>query len=415
MSEGTSETARYAFSARSYEWRLYSEAEAIEKQLKAEVERARAQHAFVVCSKSITGKTRTVGRIREALGSLFAGVFDGIEVDSTYRSVEQATAAAREAGADLLIAVGGGSVIVATRAVDVFLCEPSNPFEIMTQYSPGKPAYSPRLNAPKLPIINIVTTPTSAMNRAGTGLKNDDLDHRMEYFDPKTRPVSLFWDWEALLATPLEVIRSTATTTFSGALSGLGSHALNPLAEGDRDQIFRLARRAYERLVTHPEDVDVRIDLCAAALLSNRSADDAASGGISSGGRSISGNYAVSTALHVRYPSVGQGESTTVLAATVARRSAASATLDQVRPICEALGAWKDGMTGSDAQLAIADALEALYQRVGMPTRVRELNIPKEDLPRIARDTIKNFNANSGARSEDDQVRESLELLEAAW
>ena len=90
-----------------------------------------------------------------------------------------------------------------------------DPYALMTQYPPGQPAYSPRLLAPKPPILNIVTTPTTAMNRAGSGLKNDALDHRMEFYDPKTRPVALFWDAEALLTTPPELVRSTATTAFS--------------------------------------------------------------------------------------------------------------------------------------------------------------------------------------------------------
>jgi len=49
------------------------------------------------------------------------------------------------------------------------MAEPGDPFQLMTQYPEGKPAYSPRLLAPKPPIVNIPTTPNSAMNRAGTG------------------------------------------------------------------------------------------------------------------------------------------------------------------------------------------------------------------------------------------------------
>ena len=104
---------------------------------------------------------------------------------------------------------------MATRAVAIFMAEAGDPFQIMTQYPEGKPAYSPRLLAPKPPIINIPTTPTSAMNRAGTGLKNPDLDHRMEYFDPKTRPQAIFLDEDALLSAPPDLIRSTATTVFA--------------------------------------------------------------------------------------------------------------------------------------------------------------------------------------------------------
>ena len=169
-----------AFRAAGYNWRLYCGPQAIEQSLHEAVTRAGAKRAFVICSPSVNQRTDILPRIAAALGPLHAGTFDGIEKDSSYASVRAATDAANDAGADLLIAVGGGSVIVATRAVAIFMAEPGDPFAIMTQYPAGKPAYSPRLLAPKPPIINIPTTPTSAMNRAGTGLKNPDLDHRME-------------------------------------------------------------------------------------------------------------------------------------------------------------------------------------------------------------------------------------------
>ena len=221
----------------------------IEQGLKEAVDRAGAKRAFVVCSPSVNRRTDIVRRIEAALGDRYAGVFDGIEKDSTYASVRAATQAASEAAADLLIAVGGGSVIVATRAVAIFMAEPGDPFHIMTQYPEGKPAYSPRLLAPKPPIINIPTTPTSAMNRAGTGLKNPDLDHRMEYFDPKTRPQAIFLDEDALLSAPPDLIRSTATTVFASQVGAMAQTDINPLAEGDRNHAFRLAYRAYPRLV----------------------------------------------------------------------------------------------------------------------------------------------------------------------
>jgi alcohol dehydrogenase class IV len=413
-------SATHAFSARSYEWRLHSAEDAIEQQLATEVVRSGAKRAFVIASPSIAARTSTVDRIAETLGDRYAGAFSGIEVDSTYRSVAAASDAAREAGADLLIAVGGGSVIVAARVVDVFLCEDGDPFDLMTQYPEGKPAFSPRLMAPKLPIINIPTTPTSAMNRAGSGLANPDLDHRMEYFDPKTRPTSIFWDWQALRATPLEVMRSTATTTFAGAVSAAAASEANPLVEGDRAQILRLARRAYARLIAEPEAIEPRIDLCAAALLQNRSADDGASGGIGTRDEVFGGDYAISTALHVLYPEVGQGESTSVLQATVARR-AADPDADASRRVAELLEVWRDGMSASQATLAAADAIEATYRAAGMPVRLRDLanleggGVTREDFGRIAEATLKNFNANQGTRSEDERRQQTIDLLEACW
>jgi alcohol dehydrogenase class IV len=401
----------HTFRAAGYAWRLYAGPQVIEQSLTEAVTRAGAKRAFVVCSPSVNRRTDIVRRIEATIGDRYAGVYDGIEKDSTYASVLAAKNAAAEGSADMLIAVGGGSVIVATRAVAIFMAEPGDPFQLMTQYPEGKPAYSPRLLAPKPPIVNIPTTPNSAMNRAGTGLKNPDLDHRMEYFDPRTRPHSIFLDNGALLSAPPGLIRSTATTVFAGLVGSMAQLDMNPLAQGDRDHAFRLAHRAYPRLVDELDNPSLRIDLCIAAFLQNRAEDD---GSRRFRGGAFSGNYAVSTALHVRYPHVGQGESTSVVHAAKIRLS------EQVDPrsarqVAEALGVWHGNMDARQAALAVADTLEVLYMRIGVPTRLRQLNIPRDDLPAIANETVKNFNANAGARSPKDQVEDALSLLEAAY
>jgi alcohol dehydrogenase class IV len=400
-----------AFRAAGYSWRLHCGRKVIEQALKEAVDRAGAKRAFVVCSPSVNRRTDIVRRIEAVLGNHYAGVYDGIEKDSTYASVRAATQAATEAAADLLIAVGGGSVIVATRAVAIFMAEPGDPFQIMTQYPEGKPAYSPRLLAPKPPIINIPTTPTSAMNRAGTGLKNPALDHRMEYFDPKTRPQAIFLDEEALLSAPSELIRSTATTVFASLVGAMAQTDMNPLAEGDRNHAFRLARRAYPRLVDNFESASLRTDLCIAAFLQNRAEDD---GSRRDQGGAFSGNYAVSTALHVRYPHVGQGESTSVVH-TAKIRLTEAIEARSAQQVAEALDVWCDGMDGRQAALAVADMLDALYARVGVPTRLRQLDVPRDDLRGIANETVKNFNANAGERSREAQIEGALRLLQAAY
>jgi alcohol dehydrogenase class IV len=400
------------FRAAGFPWRLYCGRQVLEQSLKEAVGRAGAKRAFVICSPSITRKTDTVARIAATLGDLYAGVFDAVENDATYTSVRAGTDAAVAAGADLLIAVGGGSVIMAARGVAIFMAEKADPFQLMTQYPEGRPAYSPRLMANKPPIINVPTTPNSAMNRAGTALKNPDLDHRMEYFDPKTRPHSIFLDEQALLATPPHLIRSTAATVFAGSVAAKAQLDSNPLVEGDDDQAFRLAYRACQRLPDEPDNGSLLIDLGIAAFLRNRAEDDGMSRLLR--GRTFSGNYAISTAIHIRYPRIGQGESTSAIHSA---RIRTSDTIDApaAQKVAHAVEAWRDGMDGRAAALAVADRLDALYAKLGMPTRVRQLDIPREDFPKIAADTVKNFNANAGARSPDAQIADALRLLEAAY
>lgn len=398
-----------SFRAVGYSWRLYSGAGAL-GNLGDEAGRQNARRAFVICGRTVAHRTNLLQRIADQLGQRYAGAFDGMDKDCTYPAVLAATSAARAAEADLIIAAGGGSVIQGARVAVIMLAEKGSAYELMTQYPPGKPAFSPRLLAPKLPIINVLTTPTSAMNRGGSALKNDEVDHRMEFFDPKTRPVALFWDAEALLTAPLSLVRSTGTTTYTGCLQSVAALAPNPLAEGDHLQAFRLAGRALPRLIDEPGNAQLRIDLCAAAFLQNRAADD---GG--RGGREWiwSTSYALATALHIRYGHVGQGEATSAVTPSVMRCAARSHGAIGER-VAEALGAGKTATSSEAAMNAAADALEAFYRTIGMPARIGELNVPEGDLPQLARDTLMNFNANPGERPAD-HVDRMLETLRACW
>ena len=403
--------ASHTFRAVSYPLRLHVGVDAL-NNLATEVRRHQAQRAFVVCGQTVAHKTNLLQRLQAQLGTSYAGVFDAMDKDSTWPAVQQGVEAARGAGADLLIAVGGGSVLVGTRVIAILLAEQGDPYTLMTQYPEGKPAFSPRLMVPKAPIINVVTTPTSAMNRGGSGLKNDNLEHRMEFYDPKTRPAAIFWDAEALLTAPPELVRSTATTSFSGSLRSLGARSMNPLVEGDRRQAFRLLQRSLSRIMAEPDDASLRIDLCTAAFLQNRAADDD-QGQRRQRDETSSNAYALATALHIRYHHVWQGEATSSVLPVVTRLTPPQ-DADSTARIAAALEVWQDGMSAEEATAATAEALESLYRSIGMPIRLHELDIPKQELPLLARDTLKNFNANPAVRAAD-YTDKMLALLQAAW
>ena len=158
-------TYRNDFRAVGYPVRLYSGKDALEN-LPAELKRRGARRAFVVCGRSVSRKTPLIARIRAILGESCAGVFDEMAKESPLSAVVAARDAAREAKADLLIGIGAGSVIQATRVVAILLAETRPVEELITQYPAGASAISPKLLAPKLPIINVLTAGTSAQNRA---------------------------------------------------------------------------------------------------------------------------------------------------------------------------------------------------------------------------------------------------------
>lgn len=393
----------------NYPLRLYSGKNALDN-LPAELKRQGATRAFVVCGRTVSRKTSLIERMRAMLGGNCAGVFDEMEKESPLPAILRARDAAREANADLLIAVGAGSVTQATRVVAILLAEKRPVEELITQYPADGPALSPKLMAPKLPIINVLTAATSAQNRAGSAVKSGTVDHRMEFFDPKTRPVALFWDADALLTAPSNLARDTGAAVLWRAVMNLGATRMNPLVEGDRLQAFRLAHDAM-RHIGEAHDAAPRIDLCAAAFLQNRDADE---GGTMFerhwAGRVI---YAFAAALFNLHPHVSQGAANCALSGTVIRKLGAR-NLREMARIARALDAWSDSDSLDTAPQRAADAVDALFRGIGMPTRVRELNVPGENAERMLEHALKNFNADPNR--EFVRERELLqEVLLAAW
>jgi alcohol dehydrogenase class IV len=397
----------YDFRLTGFPFRLYSGKDALDK-LPEEVERQKAKRAFIVCGRTVSRKTPLIARMRQLLGERLAGVFDEIDKDTSRSSVLRATEAARSARADLVIGVGAGSVIQGARIVAILLAEKRPLEELITRYPEHGPAISPKLLEPKLPIINVLTAPTTAQNRAGSRMKDDSTARGMEFFDPKTRPVAIFWDTDALLTAPASLIRTGAATIWCRAAMNLGGVSDNPLVEGDRLQSWRLASSALPR-IANAADAAPRFELCAATLLQNREADD--------GGDQFSRHwamrisYAFSTALISVFPQVGQGEGYSAQLGTVLRR-VGDRDPEAMARIAAGLGL--DGIEPAAKPRRIAEKMEEGFRSLGMPTRLSQLGIARERLPQVLENSLRNFNADP--KREFLRERELLAvLLEVAW
>jgi alcohol dehydrogenase class IV len=267
---------------------------------------------------------------------------------------------------------------------------------------------SPRLLEPKLPIINVLTAPTTAQNRAGSRMKDDATARGMEFFDPKTRPVAIFWDTDALLTAPPQLVRTGAATIWCRAVMSLGAIGDNPLVEGDRLQSYRLAAGAIQR-IGDPADPAPRLDLCAATLLQNREADDG--GELFARHWAMRVAYAFVTALISVFPRIGQGEGYSALMGTALRRLGLRDP-DAMARIAAALGV--DGVATEDAPGRIADRMDAVFRSLGMPTRLAELGIAREGLAKVLEISLTNFNADP--KREFVHERGMLEaVLSGAW
>ena len=390
----------------AYPVRVYAGDDAL-SNLRGEMGRLGAQRPFVVCGQSVARRTDLIERIREALDGELAGVFDGVQAGSPETAVQEGVRIAREADADLVIAVGGGSAVVTARAIIIMLAEGGTPQDHATKYPPGQRPVSPRLMRPKLPNIVVLTTPTTATTRAGTAIIDGETGHRLEMFDPKTRPAAVIWDTEALLTAPAELCISAAGSLFSGVISALQAPTLNAMATADLLASLGLLVENLPATRKNPDDGEARLNLCVASFMYNRAWDTGASGA------ALGVVSALAHSLDTRYPDCSHGAAYSIATAPGMRFNRSHNVGGQAR-VADALGVREPGAGDEQAAESAADAVGGFFEAIGLPGALREVGVPAEGISEIAQDAMTDFGLHRNIRPVGG-VEELEAVLREAW
>src|SRR5690349_4133667 len=105
----------------SPELRVYQGADSL-ASLRRELERGGSRRAVVICGRTVS-RSGALDLLRQALGPVLAGVGPAAREHGPVSGVEEAASFLKEARADALIAVGGGSAAVTSRAAAILLGE----------------------------------------------------------------------------------------------------------------------------------------------------------------------------------------------------------------------------------------------------------------------------------------------------
>lgn len=104
------------------------------ESLTKEVDRLKATKCFIIASETLATKTDEIQKCEKALGTKHAGTWYGMRSHSPREDVLSAASAARSAGADLLLSIGGGSVTDGTKAVNLCLDQNITDIEQLDKY-----------------------------------------------------------------------------------------------------------------------------------------------------------------------------------------------------------------------------------------------------------------------------------------
>jgi len=167
-----------------------------------EAERLNARRVFLIASRMLNTKTDEIERIRKALGERYAATFDGVPQHTTREVVVQIARGARAAGADLVVAIGGGSVVDAAKIVlmcmehEIFDQDGLDGFETTPERRFGG------FRNPKVRMIAIPSTLSGGEYNSGTLVTDTRRKLKQIFNHPMMMPRSIILDLAITRYTP---------------------------------------------------------------------------------------------------------------------------------------------------------------------------------------------------------------------
>lgn len=181
------------------------------KAVASEVEKRGKRRILVLTSSSLR-QSELVFSVASALGNSHCATYAQISAGSPRSEIVAAAAVAREVSADLLIAIGGGSVVDAAKLVQLCVWEGVVGDEELDRYR-GDALRNLRPRADAIRTIAVPTT-LSAAEFASLGGSYNPTTGRKEPFDhPLFVPIAVVADPAALAQSPEQLIVSTGVRT----------------------------------------------------------------------------------------------------------------------------------------------------------------------------------------------------------
>jgi alcohol dehydrogenase class IV len=334
-----------------------------------EFQKEGARRVFVITDEVIRG-TGLVERVEAGVvdgGLEVAGVYDQVPQDSSTHVVDDCAAAAKEAGADSFLAVGGGSVMDTAKIADAVFTHGGTALEqegflLMPRENDG-------MGRP-LDIAPLACIPTTA----GTGsevsmaavIKDPDQKVKLEIADFPLFPRLAILDPDTTRTLPPSVAAATGMDAMTHAIEGYVSVDWSPHQDARSLHALRMIRDNLERAVQRgEEDEEARGNMLIAANLAITIALGAVHAMSHPAGAQFGVPHGVANAIHLPH---------------VIRHNAAGS--DDIADRYRDIGELFD-IADRDIGEALAAYVTELVGRLGLPTRLSQAGVPEDGIPAL--------------------------------
>lgn len=334
----------------------------------AQMDRLGTNRAFLMVSGTLNRETNEIEKIKQTLGSRCAGVFDAMPAHTPREAVITATLAAREAGADLIVTVGGGSITDGAKAVQLCLANGISDVSGIDRIRVHK-GVAPEVNAPTVRQVSVPTTIAGGEFSAIAGVTDLSTHVKQMLRHPLAVPRATILDPAITLHTPEWLFLSTGIRAVDHCVEAICSRETHPYADAHAVKGLAMLADALPRVKADPGDLDARMDAQIGTWLSM---------GALAAGVPMGASHGIGYVLGAAFD-VPHGYTSCVMLPAVMRWNAPDNAERQM------IVAAAMGYPGRNA----ADVLDAFIRALGMPRSLGEVHVAPEHFETIAEQAMR--------------------------
>ena len=361
----------------------------VAEALGEEIERRKVSRIVFVTNTSLSHPGDLGEVVKAPIGSLCVASVSGIGAHSPREDVVRLTTTLRDNDADMVVALGGGSVCDATKAACLALANGVKVAADIDNIRVPQP-----VAAATLPYVSIPTTLSAGEYTAYAGVTDERIPRKEVLWDLSMAPDVVILDAAMTVATPPRLFFGTGIRAVDHAVETWCSINVTPLTEATSLHALRILPQALARAKSDPEDLDNRLNCLIGAWLSVQGVATGVDLGASHGIGHVLGGTA----------GMPHGETSCVMLPHVLRYNL-SVNGERQAALAQAMG---------DPNTPAADQIQTLVRDLDLPGRLRDCDVPKELLPTIADESMHDMWIPTNPRpiSGPEDV---MPLLEAAW
>ena len=330
------------------------------KEITVEAKNRGFKKAFV-CSDPDLVKFNVTSKVTDLLKAenMDFEVYSEIQPNPTIENVQGGVAAFKKAGADYIIAIGGGSSMDTAKAIGIIITNPE--FEDVRSLE--------GLSATKKPSVPIFAVPTTAGTAAEVTINYviTDVEKKRKFVcvDPHDIPVVAFVDPEMMSSMPKGLTASTGMDALTHAIEGYTTLGANTITDMFNLKAIDLIAKSLRGAVENTKEG--REGMALGQYLTGMGFSNCGLGIVHSMAHSLGAVY-----------DTPHGVANAILLPTVMEYNA-EATGEKLKDVAIAMGVeGVEKMSQEEYRKAAVDAVKKLSKDVGIPADLKAIVKPED-------------------------------------